>query len=463
MKRLALEHPAIRFARFALLIFSFGSALYAEDMSDSAWGQGRTQTQSASSSASAKQSASSQSAQSASSAPSATARTPRPEDLEYWRETMLYGTPSQKEDALKTMQNYRTKEVDTILIDTLKNESEGAIQRRIIQLLYERQVEGALKPLEEALKKAESPDTQASAIAALAKFKDKSILPIIVQYVTNIEVMVQQEAVRAIGAIGNPEPAAQLLEMLDTLPSEHDLRYDLVNALGELKYAPAYDSLHAIAMNTANSHYMRSFAITALGRIGEKRVIPDLIRLLQEEPNPSIKMRVVAAFGDLSATADALPAIRAAMADGDEQVRAAAVKTAGKTGDKELLKAILYRFRYDNEPRVMLAAAEALQEAEHPELPALLLQRFDATRDTSLMSRFIVILKKCPPQAQSVAMLRKKQDENKFSKVKDEIEDLLTHWRLESRQAASTTSAPKLADTKPEPKEDVPERIMITE
>ena len=374
------------------------------------------------------------------------------QQLEFWHDTMLFGTPNQKEDALKAMQNFRTREVDAILLEALPNEGEGPNQRRIIQLLYERQVAGALHPLEEALKKAEAPETKSSAIGALARFKDKSSLPIILTYVTNSDAMVQQEAIRAIGTIGDPAPAAQLLEMLDTLPPAADLRHDLVNALGELKYAPAYDSLRACAMNAANGRYLRAFAITALGKIADKRIIPDFLKLLAEEKMPELKLRVVAAFGEMP-TQETISAIQSAMADGDEQVRIAAIRAAGQTRDRDLTRAVLYRFRYDNEARVMLASAEALQELGHPELPALLLQRFEAARDVAVMSGFVGILKKCPPQPQAAGMLRKKQDENKFAKVKDEIQELLNQWGVGEapRAGSERPEQPRMATSSGQP------------
>ena len=412
-----------------------------DDMSDSEWGQTRPSGRASSAAASGARQGASSVRQSASSASSARAdrTSPTQEQLELWRDTMLYGTAVQKEDSLKVMQNYRTKEVDTLLVESLRNEEEGPTQRRIIQLLHERRVEGALTPLEDALVKAQDPTTISSLISALAKFKEKSTLPLIVRYLTNTEVLVQQEAIRAIGAIGDPEPAAQLFEMLENIPTTDDMCYDLVNALGELKYAPAYDTLRTIAMNSANAQYLRAFAITALGKIGDKRILPDFLKLLNGETNPIIKLRVVAAFGDIPSD-ETISAIQKAMADRDDQVRTAAVTAAGKSRNKDLLNALLFRFRTDNDSRVMLAAAAALQEYGHADLPKLILTRFEGTRDINILSRFVVILKKCPPQQDAAPMLRKKQDENKHSKVKDEIQELLDQWGLAGSQASSAAA-----------------------
>ncbi|MDR2733033.1 MAG: HEAT repeat domain-containing protein [Spirochaetota bacterium] len=433
--------------------------IYGEDMADDTWRPNRAAAANTATGSSARGASS---AAQISSRASAAANTPTTQQIEFWRDTMLFGTPLQKEDALKAMQNFRAREVDAILLESLPREAEGANQRRIIQLLHERQVAGALRPLEEALQKAETPETKGSAIGALAKFKDKSSLPIILTYVTNSDTMIQQEAIRAIGMIGDPAPAAQLLEMLDSLPSSADLRHDLVNALGELKYAPAYDSLRACAMNAANGRYLRAFAITALGKIADKRIIPDFLKLLNEEKMPELKLRVVAAFGEMP-TAETIPAIQSAMADGDETVRIAAIRAAGRTRDKELAKAVLYRFRYDNEARVMLASAEALQEIGQPDLPALIMQRFESARDTAIMSGFVGILKKCPPQPQAAGILRKKQDENKFSKLKDEIQDLLNLWGIGEAPAAARPEQTRVSSAQASSQPQIPNRVFITE
>ncbi|HOG64252.1 MAG TPA: HEAT repeat domain-containing protein [Spirochaetota bacterium] len=368
---------------------------------------------------------------------------PKKEDLEYWQETMLYGTEQQKDSVLKTMQSVQAKQVDDILLAALANESEGPIQLKLVQILYDRRITGALGPLVRTLTNAREADTIGPAIAALARFKDPGVLPYILQHLTNETLSVQQAAVRALGEIGDPAPGKRLLEMLDSLPAASELRYDLVNALGQMKYGPAYESLRTIAINSGNPRYLRAFAITALGSIGNRKIVPDFIKLLSEEKIPDIKVRIIAALGEMPGS-ESVQAIRIAMNDGDERIRASAIQAAAKSKDEAYLRPLLYKFRYDNEARVMLAAAEALVELKYPELPALILAKFESTRDVHVMSRFVTILKKLPPQKQAIPMLRRKQKENSFAKVKDEIEALLTLWG----EKAASDKSPKLDETK---------------
>jgi HEAT repeat protein len=397
-------------------------------------------------------------------------------DLEYWQETMLFGTDKQKETVLKTMQTVESKSVDDILIQALKNEPEGAIQLKIVQMLYDRKIAGALGPLVHTLTNARDADTIAPAIAALARFKDVSVLPQIVRHLTNETLSVQQAVVRAIGEIGDQGPAARLLEMLDSLPASSELRYDLVNALGQLKYEPAFASLRTIAINSGNPHYLRAFAITALGSIGNRKIIDDFVKILGDEKIPNIKIRIIAALGDMPSK-ESSKAISTAMNDGDERIRATAIKAAAQSKDKDFIRALLYKFRYDTEARVMLAAADALQEMGHAELPSLVLAKFEVTRDVHVLSRFVTILKKCPAQTHAIPMLRKKQKENQFAKVKDEIEELLTLWGSKGKislPAEATTTAPKDEKAKTEKEKNKtgkeppldknwPDRIYLTE
>ena len=394
-------------------------------------------------------------AQATNRSPAGGASVPKKADLEYWQETMLYGTEQQKESVLKAMQTVRIRQVDEILLEALASEPEGPIQLKLVQMLYDRKIPGALGPLVQTLTNAREADTIGPAIAALARFKDAAILPHIVQHLTNETLAVQQAAVRAIGEIGDQGPAKRLLEMLDSLPAASELRYDLVNALGQMKYGPAFESLRTIALNSGNPRYLRAFAITALGSIGNRKIVPDFIKLLGEEKVPDIKVRIIAALGEMPGS-ESVNAIRLAMNDGDERIRATAVKAAAGSKDKAFVRPLLYKFRYDSEARVMLAAAEALQELGHSELPALILAKFETTRDVNVMSRFIAILKKCPPQKQAISMLRKKQKENQYSKVKDEIEDLLTAWGDASKAgkaAAEKKDKPATGATEKKPAE----------
>lgn len=99
----------------------------------------------------------------------------------------------------------------------------------------------------------------------------------------------------------------------------------LLAATAALRAAPARaDQVDALAelLGSRATEKERVAAVTALGRLGDKRALRPLVTALRD-PSATIRALAAAALGKLGHRA-ALPALRAATADADEAVRARA-------------------------------------------------------------------------------------------------------------------------------------------
>lgn len=351
---------------------------------------------------------------------------PRNTTHSYWEETMEFGTPDQKLDVLKQMRQSKHSFVADILVKALAGESDEKVRKEIIQILYEKKDPRALDPLLASLKMSTSPDVLASTLAALGQLGDKRAISHITNFLTHENREVVQSAVRTLGKIGDEAVAAILLAMLTDPKTDSEVTYDLVNALGELKYKPAFPELRKIAVNTAKPNYLRAFAVTALGRIGDTRALDVFLTMLKTEKNSIIRARVIAALGEMK-TEQSVQYLKVALGDADKTIRYQAVQAAGKSGSRALVPALLYRLKYDEEPKIMVAAAEALQALGHKAATAIVIKKFESSRDNGILISLLAVLEK-ENAREAIPVLRKKQLEMKNSSIKDRIETLLKKW-----------------------------------
>jgi HEAT repeat protein len=114
-------------------------------------------------------------------------------------------------------------------------------------------------------------------------------------------------AARYLGKLGAVEATPPLLRLLDA--SNLHARMAAADALGMLGAPEATERLTELAEEDPNEA-VRSHAVSALGRIGDQRAVPLLIRLLGS-PSRWVRMNAAAALGNV-ADESAVPAVRAA-------------------------------------------------------------------------------------------------------------------------------------------------------
>ena len=346
--------------------------------------------------------------------------------LSYWSETMNFGTPAQKLDVLKQMRRTDNKIILDILIKALENETDEAVRKQIIQILYEKKEPRALKPLLKNLKTATNPDNIATTLAALGQLQDKRSVSSITNFLNHEKSEVIQAAVRALGKIKDSSVAPRLLIMLTNIKTDKEVIYPLINTLGEIRYKPAFPAIRKIAINTAKPEFMRAFAITALGKLGDTRALDDFFNLIKKEKKVRLRIRVIGALGEMK-TPKALKYFKMTMSDGDKSIRYAAVKAAGKLKSKKMTAILMYKLKYDKEPKIMVAAAEALFSIGDKRVIPIVIKKFTASRSTAILESLLKLIDKSK-NPKAIPALRAKQKEMKKSAIKDKIEAVLTKW-----------------------------------
>jgi HEAT repeat protein len=145
----------------------------------------------------------------------------------------------------------------------------------------------------------------------------------------------QREAIKALGAMGDPRAIDPLARLLRTEEQGNALAYRLrqlaAQALGEIGDATAVTPLrHALA----DSHSaVKVAAARALGMVGSTNALPDLVETLDDE-SPDVRSAVLRTLGNIHAQQPIdLHPVSAMLADMDDSVRQTAQTVLAGAGE----------------------------------------------------------------------------------------------------------------------------------
>jgi HEAT repeat protein len=169
------------------------------------------------------------------------------------------------------------------------------------------------------------------------------------------------DAVHAVGFIAEapltPKQAAALADNLDHY--DPIIRAATARVIGRLQVHEAADQLRG-AIEDSNGT-VRFYAIESLGRLRERRALPQLLDIIQRGKQPVYIQQAYLALGRIAAPDD-LATFRQRVVDKDPVVRRASIEALGRLKDQDARNAIEQAFNTDRALEVRLAAAFALQQ-----------------------------------------------------------------------------------------------------
>lgn len=141
---------------------------------------------------------------------------------------------------------------------------------------------------------------------------------------------VRRNALRALGNIGAAEAIGPMIAAGTADPAlRHDLGYAL-DRIGPAAAPGLREIVDARADSTDPTERRAIAAATALGRIGDLRAVPVLIRAVTA-PAPALRVAAVEALGEIG-TPEAVGALEAAVGSADARLRIAAAVALGRIG-----------------------------------------------------------------------------------------------------------------------------------
>lgn len=239
---------------------------------------------------------------------------------------------------------------------------------------------------------AEVPSVRAAAIAALGRIGDPAVASSVEAWAGDGEPQVRREA--SLVLIETPVGAgadrvAAAIRLLRDLAQDGQVRAlaalalgasgdaraldPLVEALEDRRPPAGYADLPAgtvaegmagtFAQRLRSLHNVRAHAAVALGRLGDRRAVPPLLKALAD-PDPVLRTQAAAALGRLKA-GEAVPSLIGALQDTDAGVRQTAATALGIMGDPSAVPSLVQALQ-DAAEGVRARAAAALGRLGDP-------------------------------------------------------------------------------------------------
>jgi len=211
------------------------------------------------------------------------------------------------------------------------------------------------------------------AVRALGEIGDPAAAAEVVAFLQTTQRDVRAAA-DALGRMGNPAAVEPLLARMEGKDLDARDRAAVAEALGRLGDKRAFEALLAAAEgklaapddSPRRARVLRAVAAEALGRLGDERAIEPLTRLLADpEAPPEVRLGAARGLGTAKPPA-APPALLSALADAFEEVRAAAAEAIGHIGDRNVTGELM-RLLGAEPARGRAGAALALGQLQVPE------------------------------------------------------------------------------------------------
>jgi len=174
---------------------------------------------------------------------------------------------------------------------------------------------------------------QEAAASVLAKTADARVLDPLISSLLSPDWVVRMHAVKAVGRLGDGKAAGTLVLLLqDKVPAVRDEAVGALKTLAQASLAPLLEALK-------NADWrIRLRATEALGELGLPEAIPDLLLALDQDPDTAVRQDAARALGKIG-NGDSVEALIHAAEDG--RLRSCAIEALGRIGDRRALGFLL--------------------------------------------------------------------------------------------------------------------------
>jgi FOG: HEAT repeat len=280
-------------------------------------------------------------------------------------DVIAYGLEGEITDLVATLANDNDDSCNQDLLALFSKTRSSTIRESILGL-FAKQKKTDLRDY--SLSVLDDPyDTKKTTVAAVFSYavdaQLKDALPAIRKILSNENSDYRDQAINALGKLGEAEDAKLLADYIDgDFPGDEKqrliIRQNVMAALGSLKSAETLDKLTKIAEDENENASIRATAATAVGAIGKPESIPLLVKLF-ESSDPMLRAASVASLATYSSK-EAVDTVIEGFKDSYYKVRLESISAAQKLKLPETVPYILYRAKSDPVKNVQLAAYDAL-------------------------------------------------------------------------------------------------------
>ncbi|MDC7220388.1 MAG: HEAT repeat domain-containing protein [Spirochaetales bacterium] len=286
------------------------------------------------------------------------------------KEVLLYGIESEVREVIGLIGDENDESYNEELIMILGETENPVLASDIYALLARFEDAGAeeiaLAELSPILDDFRFQEKRAlSAITYLGDIKSDKAVDLLYDLAKKDEPGLTGRVVYNIGKIANPSRAEELMDLYDEYQgdSSNDIAMNIITAWGEMKYAPATETLLEIIDDSSASTTEREYAAVALGKLGDLVALDPLISLYNDEGDDSM-VRAFAISGIMyfedPRVEDLL--LQALKRDSYWKIRVTACEGLARMKSERAIDILDFKLRRDSENNVKKAAAKALGE-----------------------------------------------------------------------------------------------------
>lgn len=315
-----------------------------------------------------------------------------PPEIEAWRETLLFGINTAVAELLPRLTRERRDE----LAPEVEELFNTATDRRVLQAAAE------------YLRAMELPGGHERAYDLIREYFDRpsELITTVLGYLRETGATPDEEIKEILREISRMDPPARAVAAvrlyasttpdLDDLVSLYrepaipeDVRGQILVELGTRRDPRAFEFVaEVLGEDEEATTVLQRFAIDTMGKLGDERAIPIILRQLDSSDAMTRAYAVNALAG--FDTGETNRAIRSALRDQFWRVRVSALRTVAERKLEEALPAVLYMMRRDPERPVRLEAIRTVGALDTPQGWDALLERM-ADQRTSIEERSAMI------------------------------------------------------------------------
>lgn len=283
-----------------------------------------------------------------------------------WKETLRFGIDDEVIEVVKAIRAAKetslNNDLKTLFMDTI------SVKVKIAVLDYftlekaknlEEPVITILKHREDDTKKVDR-ELILACLRYLLGIESYSELDLYKELVASEDKGFAATAIKLLGKTHNPAAGPFLLEKLNDIEYEEELKPEIVLALGELRYQEAVEPLVKIIEDKSQDKGMRMYACEALGDIGDAKAIEPLKAIFIED-DALIKSYAAAALSKFKVPEVAGLLIQG-LKDANWKVRVTAARGLAEVKASEALDILMYKAEKDPVNDVREESIKALGE-----------------------------------------------------------------------------------------------------
>jgi HEAT repeat protein len=290
---------------------------------------------------------------------------PQPTALEIWQQTMEFGVTDQRKSAINAIEIGKAKEAYFIIENALLNDPNDSIRKEAGYAMLRLGISNQTVWMN-ALNKETKPAVLQTIVFGISELKITAAGPKLYELLTNYlpnmkESYLTAGILRAIGEIKYQKANTLVYSILTNYTYPEEVRGSAAIAIGNIGTKEQIAQLVVLVNNPGEVKSVRMYAAYAMGKSGDPAMIDILVPIIEDEKNDiNIRAYAIAGLAFINSPIIIDKMMKLATVD-TVRIRIEAIKALGKLKATKAKELLIYKVKYDPDGTVKKEAKLALQ------------------------------------------------------------------------------------------------------